>query len=84
MARSSIISVRTLVLVLAVAATGLTAAYATDTATYVQGEIGYVPGPVQRTRTRQEVRSGIGRNPKPSLNWNQAERRQHDEQYPVS
>ena len=51
-------SVRKVALVLAVAATAAITAYAgpsTGTGTFVQGEIGYTDGPVQSTRSRQEV-----------------------------
>lgn len=51
-------SVRQFAIVLAVAATAATAAYAgpsTGTGTFVQGEIGYTDSPVQSIRSRQDV-----------------------------
>ena len=119
-------SVRQTALILALAATGLSTAYAADDAgwsSFVGGEIGFVDRPVSSTLTREQVlkelqafrnnpvapdggqyvggeigyifpqhtyarvngewvcTDKIAHNPKPSLNWTDAERREVVERY---
>lgn len=52
-------SVRTSLIIFALAATGLSVAHAQNTSTGVGGELGFVDGPAQSTLSREQVRQEL-------------------------